>query len=35
MVGTTRCFQFWFRDAAQTDGTGAGLSGALEVVFGG
>jgi hypothetical protein len=34
LVGTTRCYQFWFRDIAQPDGTGTGLSGALEVRFG-
>ena len=33
-VGTTRCHQFWFRDLAHLDGTGAGLSAALEVHFG-
>lgn len=34
MVGTTRCYQHWFRDALQTDGTGCGLSAALEVRYG-
>lgn len=33
-IGTTRCHQFWFRDLMQTDGTGAGLTAALEVRFG-
>ncbi len=32
-VGTTRWFQFWFRDAAHPDGTAVGLSDAATVVF--
>ena len=32
-LGRTRYFQWWFRDAAQLDGTGVGLSNAVEVVF--
>ena len=34
MVGATRCYQHWFRDALQADGTGCGLSAAIEVRFG-
>jgi hypothetical protein len=33
MVGTIRDYQFWFRDAQHPDGTGVGLSDALEVQF--
>jgi hypothetical protein len=33
MVGTTRYFQFWFRDPQHPDGTGIGLSNGLRVVF--
>ncbi|HTF88400.1 MAG TPA: S8 family serine peptidase [Planctomycetota bacterium] len=33
MVGTTRDFQFWFRDPQHPDGTGIGLTDALEVQF--
>jgi hypothetical protein len=33
MVGTTRHFQFWFRDPQHPDGTGIGLSNGLRVVF--
>jgi hypothetical protein len=33
MVGTTQVFQFWFRDPEHPDGTGWGLSDALEVQF--
>ncbi len=33
MVGTTSNFQFWFRDPQHADGTGSGLSDALEVRF--
>jgi len=33
MVGTQRWYQFWFRDVAQPDGTGVGLSDGLEVFF--
>ncbi|HUR27463.1 MAG TPA: S8 family serine peptidase, partial [Planctomycetota bacterium] len=33
MVGTKRDYQAWFRDPAQTDGTGVGSSDALEVQF--
>ncbi len=33
MVGTTSNFQFWFRDPQHADGTGSGLSDALEVKF--
>jgi len=32
-VGLTRDFQFWFRDPAHPDGTGVGLTNAVEVVF--
>jgi len=32
-LGRTRYFQWWFRDPAQPDGTGVGLSNALEVTF--
>jgi hypothetical protein len=32
-VGRTRYFQFWFRDPAQPDGTGVGLSDGLRVTF--
>jgi hypothetical protein len=32
-AGTTRNFQFWFRDPAHPDGTGVGLSNGVEVVF--
>jgi hypothetical protein len=31
--GTDRYFQAWYRDTAQTDGTGAGLSNGLQVRF--
>jgi beta-lactamase superfamily II metal-dependent hydrolase len=33
MPGTKRYYQFWFRDPFQPDGTGVGLSAALEVQF--
>ena len=33
MVGTTRFYQYWARDAAHPDGTGVILSNALEVPF--
>lgn len=33
MVGTTRYYQYWGRDAAHPDGTGVILSNALEVPF--
>jgi len=33
MVGTTRYYQWFFRDPAHPDGTGVGLSSGLEVVF--
>jgi lysyl endopeptidase len=33
MVGTTRYYQYWARDAAHPDGTGVILSNALEVPF--
>ena len=33
LLGVTRDFQFWFRDPQQLDGTGAGLSNALQVRF--
>jgi hypothetical protein len=33
MVGETRIFQFWFRDAAHPDGTRAGLTNAVKVAF--
>lgn len=32
-LGVTRCFQWFTRDAAQIDGTGASLSNALQVTF--
>jgi hypothetical protein len=33
MPGTTRYYQFWFRDPFHPDGTNVGLSAALEVKF--
>ncbi|HTF88311.1 MAG TPA: hypothetical protein VK843_07865 [Planctomycetota bacterium] len=33
LLGATRNYQFWFRDPQQLDGTGAGLSDALQVRF--
>lgn len=33
MPGTTRFYQFWFRDAAHPDGTTAGLTNAVRVSF--
>jgi hypothetical protein len=33
LAGQTRCYQYWFRDPAHVDGTGVGLSNAVEVVF--
>ncbi|MBI5435310.1 MAG: hypothetical protein HZA52_20925 [Planctomycetes bacterium] len=33
MVGAKRDFQFWFRDPSHPDGTGVGLSDAVEVQF--
>jgi hypothetical protein len=33
MIGRTTCYQAYVRDAAQPDGTGAGLSSGLRVVF--
>jgi len=33
MVGTTRWYQWWYRDPNHPDGTGVGLSSALEVTF--
>ena len=33
MIGTTRTYQYWGRDAAHPDGTGVILSNALEVPF--
>jgi hypothetical protein len=32
-VGSSRVFQFWFRDAAAPDGTGVGLTNAVRVSF--
>lgn len=32
-LGKSRYFQWWFRDTAQLDGTGVGLSNGLEVLF--
>ena len=32
-IGFTRWFQFWFRDSANPDGTGTGLTDAVEVQF--
>jgi hypothetical protein len=32
-IGTHRWFQFWFRDTTHPDGTGAGLTDALDVAF--
>jgi len=32
-IGTRRLFQLWFRDTAHPDGTGVGLSDALDVTF--
>mgnify|MGYP000294010955 CR=1 FL=1 len=34
MVGVQRNYQLWFRDPAHPDGTGVGLSSAVEVTFG-
>ena len=31
--GTDRFFQVWYRDSGQTDGTGAGLTNALQVRY--
>jgi hypothetical protein len=33
MIGQTRVYQFWYRDAANSDGTGTGLSSAVKVTF--
>ncbi|MAE29071.1 MAG: hypothetical protein CMJ87_08865 [Planctomycetes bacterium] len=33
MVGTSWCFQTWFRDPAHPDGTGVGLTNGVEVFF--
>jgi len=33
MVGSTRIVQFWYRDPAHPDGTGAGLSNAVKITF--
>ena len=33
MVGTTPWYQWWYRDPDHPDGTGVGLSSALEVTF--
>jgi len=33
MLGTTRCYSFWFRDGAHPDGTGTGLANGLQVRF--
>lgn len=33
MVGTKRYYQFWFRDVLHPDGTGVGLTDAVEVQF--
>jgi hypothetical protein len=33
LLGVTRDYQFWFRDPAHPDGTGAGLSNGLQVRF--
>ena len=33
MVGETRIYQLWFRDAAHLDGTRSGLTNAVKVVF--
>ncbi len=33
LVGTSRCFQMWFRDNKHPDGTGVGISSAVEVFF--
>jgi len=32
-IGTERWYQLWFRDTSQPDGTGVGLSDALDVIF--
>ncbi len=32
-IGTTRWFQFWFRDSAHPDGTSVGLSDGVEVLY--
>lgn len=33
-IGTQRCFQAWFRDPAQADGTNVGISNGLSVTLG-
>jgi hypothetical protein len=33
MIGAKRNYQFWFRDPLHPDGTGVGLSNAVEIVF--
>jgi hypothetical protein len=33
MIGTTRHYQFWFRDPEHPDGTTVGLSNGLRVGF--
>ncbi|MCC7013328.1 MAG: hypothetical protein IT454_12255 [Planctomycetes bacterium] len=33
MPGTTRIYQFWYRDASHPDGTGVGLTNAVRVTF--
>jgi hypothetical protein len=33
MIGEQRNYQFWFRDPLHPDGTGVGLSNAVEIVF--
>jgi hypothetical protein len=33
MLGETRVYQLWFRDAAHPDGTGSGLTNAVKVTF--
>ena len=32
-IGARRLYQFWFRDTQHPDGTGVGLSDALDVTF--
>ncbi len=34
MVGVQRNYQLWFRDPNHPDGTGVGLSSAVDVTFG-
>lgn len=33
LIGETRVYQFWYRDPAHPDGTGAGMTNALKLTF--